>query len=226
MIKAVVFDIDNTLYEYAPCHQAGSSAMFQVLCRYRSTAPEEFGRLFGQAKTDIKEKLENTAACHNRMLYAQRICELAGIREASAALEIYNAYWEAFLGQMQLYDGVNEVFSFLKARGIKIGFCTDLTAVIQLRKIVKLGLDGIPDAVVTSEECGREKPDKIMFLSILKKLEAEPESSVMVGDDYVKDICGAKACGMGAILIGSRCGCDCAADFSELLTLLAGGIQY
>ena len=225
MIQAVVFDIDNTLYEYEPCHQAGSSAMSQAMCRYRLTEPEEFQRLLRQAKTDIKEKLENTAACHNRMLYAQRICELVGIREASAALEMYNVYWDAFLRQMKLYDGVNEVFSFLKARGIKIGFCTDLTANIQMRKIVKLGLDGIPDAVVTSEECGREKPDKSMFLSILKKLEAAPESSVMVGDDYGKDICGAKACGMGAVLIGAeRCGCDCAADFSELLTILAGGI--
>lgn len=225
MIEAVVFDIDNTLYDYETCNQAGSSAMSQALCRYRQTDPEEFQRLLRQAKTDIKKNLENTAACHNRMLYAQRICELAGIRSASAALEMYNAYWDAFLGQMKLYDGVNAVFSFLKARRIKIGFCTDLTANIQMRKIVKLGLDEIPDAIVTSEECGREKPDKSMFLSILKKLETAPESSIMVGDDYEKDICGAKSCGMDAILMGTvRCDCDCAEDFPELLTLLARGI--
>lgn len=227
MNKAVIFDIDNTLYEYAPCDAAGTDAMHKAFGRHCAVSREAFLKLLSSAKSYTKSRLKNTAACHNRMLYAQRICELAGIPAAAAALDMYNAYWDAFLAHMRLYDGVNELLALLKENGIKTGFCTDLTANIQMRKIVRLGLENIPDAIVTSEESGIEKPNKRMFQSVLEKLDVLPSEAVMVGDDYRRDICGAAACGIRAILIGTDCGghpcCERAADFYELAEILSRG---
>lgn len=214
MISAVLFDIDNTLYSYAPCDIAGQEAMYHAfLCEVKSKMTRaEFDQLLAKAKMNVKQHLKGTAACHNRMLYAQQICELAGCFSAERALKLYNAYWDAFLDKMKLFDGIEELFSELKKKNIKIGFCTDLTAQIQMRKMIKLGISTVPEAVVTSEESGIEKPSDIPFRLLMMKLRVDPEHTVMIGDDYEKDILGAERAGIRAIQIGPKCAYQIHAD--------------
>jgi putative hydrolase of the HAD superfamily len=130
---------------------------------------------------------------------------------------LYEAYWNAFIKKMQLYDGTMELLACLRERDIKIGICSDLTARIQFRKLMRLGLSNIVNAVVTSEECGREKPSEDMFKLVLDKLQVLPCDSIMIGDSLEKDVLGAKKAGMKAVLYGS---CDnsevCVFSFNEL----------
>ena len=57
-----------------------------------------------------------------------------------------------------------------------------MTAQIQFRKLVYFGLDEFFDYVVTSEEAGADKPDKMPFKVALEKLQLEPENIWMIGD--------------------------------------------
>ncbi|SDA10161.1 putative hydrolase of the HAD superfamily [Ruminococcus sp. YE71] len=219
MIKAAFFDIDDTLYAYHPCDNAAVLQMHRVFMNLtgRKCTKDQFDKMLSDAKKYVKENTANTAACHNRMLYAQRLCEIGGCFSAENVLALYNAYWDTFLGEMQLYENVAEVFSMLKSAGIRIGFCTDLTAHIQMRKLVRLGISDIADAVVTSEESGIEKPAPRSFQLLLGKLGVEPEQVVMIGDDHKKDIVGAAALGMKTIMFGGSGGDTLhAADFYEL----------
>lgn len=221
MIKAVVFDLDNTLYAYEPCHLAGIEAMYVQLLEYVSVSHEQFLTCLDQAKIWVKNNNAGTAASHNRILYCQKICESLNLNPVETPVNLYKAYWSEFLDKMNLFENVLDVLFELKKKKIKIGICTDLTAFIQLKKIRRLGLSGIVDAIVTSEECGEEKPSRKMFDMILKKLKVLPQEAVMVGDSLEKDVLGAKNAGMNAILYGSCAENEkCALNFNELRRLL------
>lgn len=226
MISAVVFDLDNTLYAYEPCHQAGLKAMYAKVQEYTDIAFDVFLDYLKLSKKYVKTRNDGTAASHNRFLYCQNICEMLNLNAIETTSFLYDAYWDAFVEKMQVFDGVMELLACLRERNIKVGICSDLTAHIQFRKLKNLGLSRVVNAVVTSEECGREKPSSDMFKLVLGKLQVCPCDSIMVGDSLEKDIRGAKNVGMKAILYGSRDdGEVCALTFSELKDKLDAFIE-
>lgn len=203
-MRAVIFDIDDTLYPYDVCDEKGMNELYAAFLEYKEMSRSEFDLLVSQAKKAVKLRTENTAASHNRMLYVQAMCELRGIFSPEKCIRLYNSYWDAFLDNMRLHDGAIELLEKLKTMGVAIGFCTDLTVHIQMRKLVKLGISHIPNALVTSEECGCEKPDKSMFMTMLEKLHASPSEAVMIGDSIEKDMEGAANCGIYPVLFGKK----------------------
>ena len=122
---------------------------------------------------------------------------------------------------MQSFPGAKELLLQLQCVQIPLGICSDLTLHIQLRKLQRLGLTGVFQKIVTSEECGEEKPSPKMFQDILQKLGASPKEAVMIGDNYQRDILGAMRFGMRAILFGEKHPeVPSAMNFAELRTLL------
>ena len=220
-MKAVIFDIDNTVYSYDVCNNKGEQAMYGYLLSKNYLTKEEFISLLSTAKAYVKRNNSGTAACHNRMLYSQHICESFGIYDPTAVIELYNAYWDNYFSVMKLFDGAEKLMYELADSGIRIAFCTDLTADIQLRKLVKLGLGKLPHMLVTSEEVGAEKPDRKMFETVLEKLDVPADEAVMIGDSVEKDILGARKVGIHGILFGSESNeYDHACDFGELSRIL------
>ena len=226
MIRAVVFDLDNTLYAYEPCHRAGLKSMHAKVQGYADITFDVFLDYLNQSKKYVKTKNDGTAASHNRFLYCQNICESLNLNAIEVTSFLYDAYWDAFVEKMQLFDGAMELLTCLRERNVKIGICSDLTARIQFRKLKRLGLSSVVNAVVTSEECGKEKPSSDMFKLVLGKLLVCPCDSIMVGDSLKKDVQGAKKMGMKAILYGSLDDSEvCALTFSELKDKLNAFIE-
>ena len=96
---------------------------------------------------------------------------------------------------MELRDGVLEFLDEIRLRNIKCGLITDLTANIQFRKLIRLGLEDKFDVITTSEEIGFDKPHPNCFINTINKLYPnynENEHKIwMIGDDLDKDIYGA-----------------------------------
>lgn len=84
----------------------------------------------------------------------------------------------------------------LKNRHIRIGIGTDMTASIQYKKLLKLGLAPYIDFIVTSQEAGVEKPHPHFFDICLEKAGCLPEECAFVGDNQKKDVKGALDHGM------------------------------
>lgn len=200
MIKAVVFDLDNTVYDYDYCHNRAMDKLKVYACQKYKLYDSEFYEAFDKARKEVKEILGDTGASHNRMLYMQLFLENIKEKPIEGALELYNVYWDSILSDMELFEYVLPIMKELQNRGITIGVLTDLTAQIQHRKIRKLNLVDYVNVLVTSEEAGAEKPSGIAFERVLNKLQCKPNEILMIGDSLEKDVDGAKQKGMNGLL--------------------------
>ena len=200
--KAVLFDLDDTLYEYAPCNRRGLAAAREVLGSAFEIPAQEFHALHDEVRGQLARELRGQAASHNRALFFKRMVEAVagGLHPAAADLvrRMYGSYWEAFYERMQPQADAPEVLAALKASG-PLALVSNHTALPQLEKIAALGFDGLFDAVVTSEEAGVEKPAARIFEVALERVGAGREEAVMIGDDPETDIAGAAAFGMKTI---------------------------
>ncbi|MER2014110.1 MAG: HAD hydrolase-like protein, partial [Methanobrevibacter sp.] len=70
-------------------------------------------------------------------------------------------------------------------------------------KLVRLNVYSFFDEVITSEEVGKDKPDKLIYDVALRKMNGNPEKSVMVGNKFKEDALGAVNAGLSAILVNS-----------------------
>jgi len=196
---AILFDIDNTLYPYDPAHEAAHNAIQKKVVEAYSLSSDDFNKAFRQARIDIKSRLEGTAASHSRLLYMQRMLEIIGLgSQALLALDLEQTYWRTFLSNAQTFEGVKDLMEDIRLWGIPTAVVTDLTAQIQFRKIIYLGLDSYFDHIVTSEEAGFDKPHNEPYSLAIEKLQPKGNCVWMVGDNPSKDIQGARE-SIGAI---------------------------
>lgn len=195
--KAVVFDTDNTLYPYDAAHNAAMEAVRSKAMSLLNLTRREFDEAFDKARSDVKEKLQGTASSHSRLLYFQRTIEYLGLgTKILLTLDLEQAYWRTFLVNTRLFPGVKDFIYQLKSDGVITANVTDLTAQIQFRKMVYLGMDEYFDYVVTSEEAGRDKPHRAPFDITLSKIGVAPSEVWMIGDNPINDIKGAMMAGM------------------------------
>lgn len=199
MIRAVIFDLDDTLYGYGELDREARGRVREYTCGELGIAERVYDEAYAYGRGETKRQLGDVAASHNRLLYCQKTLEYLGVNPMPLALRMYEIYWGTFLEKMQLFDGVREFMDCMHAHGITMMICTDLTAHIQHRKIEALGIADDIKYLVTSEEAGREKPAPEMFALCLKKLNMKAEEVCYIGDSPVKDVEGAAAAGMYAV---------------------------
>lgn len=224
MYKAVILDLDDTLYEYESLNQEATGALRDYTCQRFAVSNVEFDRAFSLARAETKKVLGETGASHNRMLYCQKTLEYLGRRPVNGALDMYEVYWGYMLDHMALREGVMDMLVSCCRKGIKIGICSDLTAHIQHRKLKQLGIVDYIDAIVTSEEAGAEKPASVMFCMVLDKLKVDAKEALYIGDSLKKDVKGAIAEGIDALWFHDENDADykTVASFDEIRGIIDG----
>ena len=111
--------------------------------------------------------------------------------------EIYN---QVLIENLSLFDSATETLSALKNK-VKLGMITNGPSKFQRGKIEKLHIEQYFDSIIVSGEFGKHKPHPSIFLEGIKSLNADPETSLHVGDRLDSDIEGAQSVGMRTILI-------------------------
>ncbi len=103
--------------------------------------------------------------------------------------------------ELELMPGVLEALEAISARylccvGSNAG---PSDADLMRQAFVRVGIDAYFDYLFTHLELDALKPDRRFFLRLARRLDLRPERCLMVGDDFVADIAGAKAAGMKTV---------------------------
>ena len=209
MIKAVFFDIDDTLYSYTEAHKPALKAMKEYAFRELGVPEDAYDEYIRQAQAVVKQRVgRDCSTLHNRLIRFQCMLEILKKPLFPHAEAMGCLYWDTLIGHMREEEGAGELLKSLKERGYYVGIGTNMTAGIQFRKIAALGFGSRIDGMVTSEEAGVQKPDPKLFLLCAEKAGAAPEESVFVGDSLKKDVRGACAAGMKGILYRKEPGAE------------------
>ena len=201
MVKAVFFDIDDTLYSYTEAHKPALKAMKEYAARELGVSEDAYDDYVRQAQAVVKRRVgRDCSTLHNRLIRFQCMLEILGRPIFPHAEAMGKLYWDTLIDHMQEEEGAGELLKTLKERGYYVGIGTNMTAGVQFRKLTKLGFGPWIDGMVTSEEAGVQKPDPKLFLLCAEKAGVSPEECVFVGDSLKKDVLGACAAGMKAIL--------------------------
>jgi putative hydrolase of the HAD superfamily len=57
------------------------------------------------------------------------------------------------------------------------------------------------DVILTSQEAGARKPEPLIFLTALNKINIPAAEAIFVGDQYKADVQGARGAGMNPVLL-------------------------
>ena len=229
MIRTVIFDIDDTLYNYKEGNTAGLAAVCSYLRTHFGLDEAYSAAAITKAQREQEERIGSaTAAIHDRLIRYQILLENENLPVLPHARVMNDLYWETLLSCMRPEPGVIELIRALKAAGIRIGIGTNMTGHIQYEKLERLGLSGYIDFLVISEETGSEKPYPRFYEVLKAKAKAEPCECVFIGDSLDKDAAAAVREGMAGVWYtagreASAPGVGVIRDFRECLTL--GGIR-
>jgi putative hydrolase of the HAD superfamily len=193
MIKAIIFDIDNTLIDFLSMKKAASTAaahaMIEAGLKYY---PEDLAeRLFAFY---LEHGIESDDAFEEYLLQEYKAVDF---RILAAAV---NAYLKEKYLHLKPYPGVVDTLRKLKRQRLKLGVVSDGVRLKAWMRLNEAGLDGYFDAVVTYEDTGKQKPAKEPFLRICDELGVIPEECLMVGDWPERDMQGGRSVGMKTCL--------------------------
>jgi putative hydrolase of the HAD superfamily len=205
MIRALLTDLDDTLYDYAPCEAKGRAALRERATAELGLTAEAFDALYARARDSVKARCP-TPSSHSRLLYLhEALHELAagssGAPRLALARALEDVFWDAYLSAATLRDGGLELLRWFRARGGKVAIVTDLTLDVQLRKLQHFGLMAEIDALVASEEVGADKPAPAPFILAAQRLGVPLLECAVVGDSAAKDGGGAAGLGLPFFLV-------------------------
>lgn len=189
MIKAVLFDLDDTLVDTTKLAELARKNAVENMVRHG--LPVDFNTAYNELLELINEYGSNFGRHFDYLL---RRLDLPQNPKWVAAGVI--AYHNTKFAYLRSVKNSRRVLLELKREGYKVAVVTDGDPIKQWEKILRLELDEYFDEVFISDYLGVKKPHPKIFLKALKKLDVKPEEAVMVGDRLYSDIYGAKNVGM------------------------------
>ena len=165
-------------------------------------------------RLDTGETIRATNDQQRGWTYFNLVLTEAGIAlsdATDAALAELHAYHDQFNLWETVPDDVRPALGALRARGYHLVVVSNANGTLH-RMFDRLGLTSALDLVFDSYQEGVEKPDPRFFRSALDRAGAAPEATVHVGDLYHVDVVGARAAGIGPVLLDAADlypTCDC-----------------
>jgi len=195
MIKAVFFDIDDTLYSSTDLSsKARRTAVEHMISKGLEMGADEAY----EALMRVVKRYGSNYANHFDRFFIDELKRPPDYRMIAAAVI---AYHHTKFVNMRPYPHTVETILQLHMRGYKLGIVTDGLPVKQWEKLVRLGLDDFFETVVVSgdERVGFSKSDPRIFTIALDRVKALPNEAVMVGDKLNPDISGANKAGLTSV---------------------------
>jgi 2-haloalkanoic acid dehalogenase type II len=199
MIKAVCFDLDDTLYDYRGSMHECEKHLCQITAEVVGKPPGDCQRAYSQVKRGLYEsRPADPAILDWRERISFLLARLGKIPEDYQIQGLFDEFWERFLSVIEPFPDARPALMMIRRSGRKTAILSNGMRDQQVTKIRGLGLADLFDIDVFSEDVGSNKPDPAIYRKALTDLDLTPEESLMVGDLPHVDIKGALTSGMYA----------------------------
>ena len=189
MIKAVLFDLDNTLVDFLKMKKLSCSAAIDAMIGAGLKVEHD-------KAIKLLFELYDKYGLEEKTIFQKFLKKLTGRIDYKILANGIVAYRKVRTGFLDPYPNVDYVLLKLKSRGIKLGIVTDAPKLKAWIRLASMRLSNYFDVVVTFEDTKQLKPSKRPFEAALNKLKLNASECLMVGDWPERDIKGAKAIGM------------------------------
>ncbi len=191
MIKAVVFDLDHTLFDRHGTLTAVAKHFSERFDMNPDMSDEEITQRWIYA--------DDTFVYSGWQYIYENLIE-NGVFRTAPPFEAYRDFVvEQFHHNAVSFPETVPMLEELKNKGFKTALITNGYHFLQNRKIDMLGLREAFDEIIVSEDVAIHKPDKRIFLVMAGKLGIEADEMIYVGDNPVNDIEGASSAGCKTI---------------------------
>jgi pyrophosphatase PpaX len=179
MIRAILFDLDGTIID---TNELIIETFLHVL---KDRTPEPLTRDYIAANMglSLREQLK---------FFAKR-------EDVDDLIPLYREYnLRRHDDLVKEFPHAREVMAALRAAGKRIAVVTNKARTSTMKGLRLCGMEAYVDAVVTTEDAARPKPDPDPLFEAMKRLGVRPEEAVMVGDSHY-DILAAHRAGVRAV---------------------------
>lgn len=200
-LQAVLFDLDDTLYDHQHCSRSALAALRAALPSLQPVTLAELER----GHSDLLDKYHAGVLAGTLTLDTARLARFNellgryGLTDPGTIAAAVRLYRETYVRSERLVPGTLALLEQLRAAGLKIGLVTNNPVDEQMRKLEQLGLLPLFDALAISEAVGSAKPDPRIFAYVLDQLGCAADAAIMVGDSWPSDVLGAHAAGIRAV---------------------------
>jgi putative hydrolase of the HAD superfamily len=197
MTQAVIFDLDDTLVDQVT---ASSTAVVAWAGTLGISGPEVAARWAALSERHYAryQTREITFTGQRR----ERVREFLGAELSDAAAdELFAGYLERYEAGWVVFDDAVPALRRARAAGLAVAVLTNGDEGQQRRKLDRLGLTSEVDLLVASSMLPAGKPDPRAYLHTVGLLGVDSDAALMVGDSLAKDIHGALAAGLPAVLL-------------------------
>ncbi|HVO32487.1 MAG TPA: HAD-IA family hydrolase [Elusimicrobiota bacterium] len=192
MIKAVIFDFDNTLMDFMRMKRAAVEAAVDAMI--------DAGMPY--SKADMIEKIYKvytSEGIEDQQIFDKVLLKEFGKIDYKILASGIIGYRRAKDGTLALYPHVQLTLTALARMGIQMAVVSDAPRLPVWLRICGLGLQHYFDVVVTWDDSGFKKPHARPFQMALERLGVKAGEALMIGDWPERDMVGAKGVGLQTV---------------------------
>jgi putative hydrolase of the HAD superfamily len=193
--RAVIIDMDDTLYPERDFLLSGARAVAQFLAERTETSADAL-------MCDIDALL---AEPEGRTQLFDRLLRRMNLWSAPLSLTLVHVY-RTHRPSISACADVPAALAALRAAGLRLALISDGPATVQRNKFEALGLAASFDAVVFTDDlpAGHRKPSVVPFQVAANLLAVQPGECICIADDASKDFIAPRALGMNTICVRRR----------------------
>ncbi|MDF1800344.1 MAG: HAD-IA family hydrolase [Planctomycetota bacterium] len=198
-LKAILFDIDDTLFPTSEFALAARKAAVKAMVEAGLDFPEEV--VLAELLEVIAEFSSNYSQHFNKLLHR---LDPDRLRHGSPALVIaagVSAYHDTKFRKLAPFDDVVPFLEFARGLGLRLGIVSHGWTDKQAEKLVRLGVVPYlePKAIFISEDIGINKPNPKLYQRALAKLGLQPSEAMYIGDSPAHDVAPTRSIGMVSV---------------------------
>lgn len=137
-------------------------------------------------------------------VFARLFREKGAAAELPLAVQAGRRFRALSTEYIRLYSGARELLTALREGGKRVWLLSNAQAIFTRWELEQLGIASAFDGIYLSSDYGVKKPDRRFFHILLREQKIDPKTAVMIGNDGLCDIQGARAAGLATVYIRSN----------------------